>query len=352
METVTLIPIEVPVAHPPSLPRRTGFISKVVSYFIMMQLVFLIVYVIKFVTKNFFTAECDLAARYGPKSWVLITGCGSGQGRRFAIEFAKRRFNLILAGRESTKTTEAYIKQKYPAVQVKTIITNFSNAHQPDYFRAFEDVLDNLPGELSILVNNVGNRVAWKPYHTMPPHLIQESIVCGTIVQSRLTQIAIQRFLRRQSAFKSLVVNVTANCMYSNLWFGEQSYISLPYLSVYESANAFGFYHSNSIEKEYKGLVDVLNVTPGAVVTENTSMLTQTPFAIDSKQFVANVFKLMGNYTGPQFAHWGHELSAVLCNLMPRGMRDAILHDTAEKITGSFMANYDNQSAETTTLSQ
>jgi short-subunit dehydrogenase len=337
METVTLIPLD--AALLPARPRQT-VVSKLVTYFILAQLFFLIAYVVKFVTKNFLTAECDLAARYGPKSWVLITGCGSGQGRRFAIEFAKRRFNLILTGRESIKTTEAYIKQKYPHVQVRTVITNFANAHQPDYFRAFEDVLDAIPGELSILVNNVGNRVAWKPYHDMPPQLIQDSIVCGTIVQSRLTQIAIQRFLRRTSPFKSLVVNVTANCMYSNLWFGEQSYISLPYLSVYESANAFGFYHSNSIEKEYKGLVDVLNVTPGAVVTENTSMLTKTPFAVDSKQFVANVFKLMGNYTGPQFAHWGHELSAVLCNLMPRGMRDAILQDTADKITHSFMGNY------------
>lgn len=340
METITVVELaEVPRPRP-----RSNLVSKVVSYFIMIQLAFLIVYVIKFVTKNFLTAECDLAARYGRKSWVLITGCGSGQGRRFAIEFAKRRFNLVLAGRESTRATEALIKQKYPTVQVRTIITNFGDAHQPDYFDQFEEVLNSLPGELSILVNNVGNRVAWKPYHDMPPHLIHESIVCGTIVQSRLTQIAIQRFLKRPSGLKSLVVNVTANCMYSNLWFGEQSYISLPYLSVYESANAFGFYHSNSIQKEYEGLVDVLNITPGAVVTENTSMLNKTPFAVDSKQFVRNVFKLMGNYTGPQFAHWGHELSAVLCNLMPQGLRDAILQDTAEKITGSFMANYSSPS--------
>jgi hypothetical protein len=171
----------------------------------------------------------------------------------------------------------------------------------------------------------------------MPPHLIHNSIVCGTIVQSRLTQLALQHFLLRPTMYRSLIINVTANCYYSNFWFGKSNHISLPYLSVYEAANAFGFYHSNSIEKEYGDVVDVLNIMPGAVVTENTQMLEKTPFRIDAKTYVANVFKLMGNYRGPQFAHWGHEFSSILCNLLPATVRDAILHDTAVTITDAYM---------------
>ena len=52
------------------------------------------------------------------------------------------------------------INIKYPNVQVKTIITDFSHAYKKNYFKIFEKTINELPGELSILVNNVGYRVA------------------------------------------------------------------------------------------------------------------------------------------------------------------------------------------------
>lgn len=308
--------------------------------FVLVQLACVVSYTGKFCVQHVLTKERDLRALYGDSAWVLITGCGSGQGRRFAIEFAKRGFNLILTGRASVHRTHAYIEKKWPGVKVKTLILDFCKAAEPDFFQPIEDVLADIQksGEqLGILVNNVGHRVAWKPYHTMPPELILNSIVCGTIVQSRLTQIALRHFLLRPTMYRSLIINVTANCYYSNFWFGKSNHISLPYLSVYEAANAFGFYQSNSIEKEYGDVVDVLNIMPGAVVTENTQMLKKTPFNVGAKKYVKNVFKLMGNYTGPQFAHWGHELSSMLCNLLPSTVRDAILADTALTITEAYM---------------
>lgn len=318
-------------------------LATVVTLFLLIQIACVVTYASKFCAQHWLTAERDLVALYGPNSWVMVTGCGSGQGRRFAIEFAKRGFNLILTGRDSILKTEAHIAKKYPGVKLKTLVMDFCNATEPGFFQPVEDALAAIRKagqQLSVLVNNVGHRVAWKPYHTMPPELIHNSIVCGTIVQSRLTQLALQHFLLRPTMYRSLIVNVTANCYYSNFWIGKSNHISLPYLSVYEAANAFGFYHSNSIEKEYGDVVDVLNIMPGAVVTENTQMLQHTPFRIDAKQYVKNVFKLMGNFTGPQFAHWGHEFSSMLCNFLPAGVRDAILKDTAVTITDAYMQKH------------
>jgi short-subunit dehydrogenase len=315
-------------------------LTTLLTLFLFIQIACFLSYAGKFVTRNFLARERPLQCVYGPGTWALVTGCGSGQGKRFAIEFAKRGFHVILMGRQSIQKTAANIAKKYPDVKLQVLVGDFCDAYQPDFFNPVEQCLDSLREQgqhLSILVNNIGHRVAWKPYHTMPSHLIMNSITCGTIVQSRLTQIALRHFMLRPAQYKSLIVNITANCYYSNFWFGKDNYISLPYLSVYEAANAFGFYHSNSVEKEYKDVVDVLNVMPGAVVTENTTMLNHTPFRIDAKTYVKNVFKLMGNYTGPQFAHWGHELSSILCNLLPPVVKDAILEDTAVKITDAFM---------------
>jgi short-subunit dehydrogenase len=318
-------------------------LATLLTLFILIQIACLVTYTSKFVTQHWLTKERDLSALYGPHSWALITGCGSGQGRRFAIEFAKRGFNLVLTGRKSVLKTHAHIEKKYPLIKLKTLVLDFCKATEPGFFTPIAEAMQAIThsGEqLSVLVNNVGHRVAWKPYHTMPPDVMHNSIVCGTIVQSRLTQLALQHFLLRPTMYRSLIINVTANCYYSNFWIGKSNHICLPFLSVYEAANAFGFYHSNSIEKEYGDVVDVLNIMPGAVVTENTQMLRHTPFHIDAKKYVQNVFRLMGNYTGPQFAHWGHEFSSMLCNFLPLSIRDAILHATAVTITDAYMQQH------------
>ena len=323
-------------------------LENLVVLFLLIQIACAVSYVGKFCRKHFLTKERHLKALYGPNTWVLVTGCGSGQGKRFAIEFAKRHFNVILAGRASIRGTLAHIERKYPHVRTKCIELDFCHASQADFFQPFRDMFAELERDgqqLSVLVNNIGHRVAWKPYHTMPEVLIRNSIMCGTVVQSVLTQLALKHFMQRPTRYRSLIINVTANCYYSNFWFGKDNYISLPYLSVYEAANAFGFYHSNSIEKEYKELVDVMNLMPGAVVTENTQCLDSTPFRVDAKTYVQNVFKQMGQYTGPTFGHWGHELSAILCNLLPAKVRDGILEDTAVKLTSSFMNTYETKSA-------
>jgi hypothetical protein len=80
----------------------------------------------------------------------------------------------------------------------------------------------------------------------MPSHLINDTIATGTIVQIRLTQMVIPYFLDRKNKhnLKSSLVNITAQCLHPNFLFGitTSNEISVPYLSVYEASNAFGFY--------------------------------------------------------------------------------------------------------------
>lgn len=294
-----------------------GLVSRfIIIIILIIQFVLVLVYAFTFVKKNVFTQEKDLSALYGRNAWVLVTGCSSGQGKLIAIEFAKRNFNIILMGNKGIKDTEKIINTTAPHVKTICVVTNFCKAYKTNYFKKLEKILNTLPegGELAVLVNNIGHRTAWNPYHEMPVEKIKDTIVCGTIVQARLTQIAIQHFVKRQQ--KSCIINITAMCIYSNFWFGLTGEISVPYLSVYEAANAFGFYHSNSIQKEYENIIDVLNITPGAVLTENTrDMLNNVKFCVDEKVFVKNIFKLIGNYTGAQYAYWGHEISSIMSNV-------------------------------------
>jgi len=289
----------------------------------------IVLYTYNFLLKYFFTEEIDLTAKYGVNTWVLVTGCSSGQGKRFAIEFAKRGFNIILTGHKGIEKVETYIKSKH-SVKTLSIVTDFSDAYKEDYFKKFEECLESLPNRLSILVNNVGYRTGWNPYHEMPEKLIQDTITVGTLVQARMTHIALKHFNKHNQ--KSAIINITSQCIMPSIWPANNGYITVPYLSTYEAANAFGFFHSNSIQKEYGDKVDILNITPGAVITENTQFLRGSPFSIECKPFVRNIFKLLGNYTGPTCAYWGHEISGIFYNILSDSYKNYILKTIGMKI--------------------
>ena len=264
--------------------------------------------------------ERDLQQRYGAGSYAMITGASSGQGKQLALGLAKRGFNLVLIGSARTLDTITEIKRHYPECQIQHIQRDFSKSlTDPDWWPEIENCFRVL--DISILVNNVGQRSSSNPSHKQDDGQLRASLITGTYPQIRLTQLACQHMSQRPS--NSCIIFNTAQCIHPTV--GLAAYItgeiSVPYLSVYEAANAFGFYHDNSIITEYGAsnpAIDMLNIMPGAVITENTGYLANTPFAVPASQFCSNIFRLMGgNWRGATCAYWGHELSVLLIGLAP-----------------------------------
>ena len=310
--------------------------------------------------KYFLLKELDLLERYNASdsstgtdagSWVVITGASSGQGYDMALAFAKRGFNILMIGSKRTDETQVRINMEYPEVKTKVIHKDFRQAFQDDFFSDIQVAFDEIGTDLAILINNVGHRVGWNPYHEMDSGYIRDVIATGTMVQTRLTHMAIPFFLLRKekdNGRKSALINITAQCMHPNFLFGitMSNEISVPFLSVYEAANAFGFYQGNSIYKEYKDQFDILNITPGAVITENTGCLTNTLFNVKSSTFVNQIIKMLGNVQGHSCGYWGHGLSNYLINFMPI-LKDGMLKKVGETIAKDFMTKVQN-SQETT----
>ena len=61
------------------------------------------------------------------------------------------------------------------------------------------------------------------------------------------------------------------------LGIGVNNEISVPYLSVYEGANAFGFYQGNSIYKEYKNDFDGTNNFGEQLAEDTYFYILKTP---------------------------------------------------------------------------
>lgn len=294
--------------------------------------------------KYFLLEEVNLLERYGGTgSWVVITGASSGQGYDMAQAFAKRGFNLLMIGSKRTDAAADQIRATNPDIKIKVLQKDFRQAFQDDFFVSIAEAFEELGDDLAILVNNVGHRVGWNPFHEMKADYIRDVIATGTMVQSRLTHMAIPYFIKRKEREStSALINITAQCMHPNFLFGLtlSNEISVPYLSIYEAANAFGFYQGNSIYKEYQGQFDILNITPGAVITKNTTCLTDTLFNVSSEKFVAQIMKMIGNVQGQSCAYWGHALSNYLINLMPQ-LKDNMLRKVGLTIADDFMAKVD-----------
>jgi len=305
------------------------------------QIILVFATLTKGIYKYFFMKEMDILKRYGEGSWVVITGASSGQGYELALAFAERGFNLLLIGSKRTNKTINYINTEFPLVKTKVIYKDFREAFKEDFFTNIQDAFNEIGENLAILINNVGHCVGWNPYHEMDASYIRDVIATGTIVQSRLTHMVIPFFLKRKTADahkKSALINITSQCMHPNFLFGVTmtNEISVPYLSVYEGANAFGFFQGNSIFKEYEDQFDIVNITPGAVVTENTNCLKNTIFSVSSKKYVRCILKMIGNVNGHTCAYWGHAFSNYIINFMPI-MKDRLLKKVGKTISEDFM---------------
>lgn len=294
-----------------------------------------------FVGQYMLTNELNLFERYKPvttskKPWVMITGCSSGMGERFAHEFAARGFNLLLIGSIKTKEVIKEIKRVYPTTSVIFLKKDFSKSFEPNFFDNIQEKVDKLGDRWSVLINNVGYRTASLDYRDMDIEEMKKTISVGTLVQCKLTQMALQKFSTRMH--HTAIVSITAQNSICTDLFAYDNDLTVPHLACYEASNVYGYCHAKSVYAEIKDvfpLIDYLIITPGAVKTKNTEdVLKDTLFAVDVEVYIKNILKLMGNYQGPRCAYWGHSLSPALLNIAPFVSKETIV-----KKVGSDFAN-------------
>ena len=320
-------------------------IIKIILLLFFIEITILIYNLLYGIHKYFLLNEINLYDNYKTISksnpYVVITGASSGQGKYFALEFAKRNFNLLLIGSKNTYNIKNIIKKLYPKCKIKVLYKDFANAIKSDFYDDIQKKFDKLDINISIFINNVAYRVGWIGYENLSNDNIIDTISVKPISYSILTKMIIPIFKKRKEhGLKSCLINISAQCMYNTHFLGNlfSPDISVPYLNVYEASNAYTFYFTNSIYKEYKNDFDILNITPGAVITQNTPYLKNTIFAIKDEKYVSNIMKLIGNVTGVTCGYWGHAISPYLINIFPF-IKHSILEKVGKNIAQDFMNN-------------
>ena len=328
--------------------RLVKTVLALVLIIVVIQAIIVLYQAVYGVYKYCFMHELNLLERYGKNTYVVITGAGSGQGKLYALNFAKRGFHLILMGSERCFTTQQEIARLYPASAVRVIVVDFGKGEET--LMAIEHLfhlmsVDQL--DVSVLVNNVGRRTASRPSHHLSDLNVVQTINAGTLPQVMLTNRFITYFDSRRDY--SAIIFVTAQCVHPNfgLGIGLDNMISVPYLSVYEATNTFGCFHAHNTIEEYHNSpdcsqdnrIDMLNVMPGGTITENTEpFMKQVPFSVPQEELVNNVFKMLGQVNGTTSAHWKHALALYLVNVIPWKKRE-YLEKTGNLIAKHYMKN-------------
>ena len=185
--------------------------------------------------KNFLRASFDLQRRYGPSSYVFISGGLNSFGKAFAEEFSKKGFNILIFSLEISSENAAFCDELKTRYKVDVLILN-----------SFES-LENY--DVSVLVNNSAEFSKYCKFTE-----ISENRVNKYLDDKILTKIPLIRdFLRKFSlrSKKSAIITVSS--------FSSQ--IPLASFSIDSASNAFLDVFSRSLAYENEN-IDIISLKP------------------------------------------------------------------------------------------
>ena len=187
------------------------------------------------------------------KEWVIITGASSGIGKALALEFAGKKFNVFLTGRDrgELKKVAAECKNKF---HVDTKIFKADLSDDRDVRRLISAL--NIPArQYGILVNNAGFGV--------------QGNFASTSIEQELNLIHVQINATLQLT-KAILPSMIARRRGRILNIGSiYSFFPVPLQSVYGASKAFLLSFSSSLRNELAGKsVSVTLFCPGITRTK------------------------------------------------------------------------------------
>lgn len=231
-----------------------------------------------FVLKHFTGPKVNLNKLCGPgksarDSWAIVTGSSDGIGKGYALELAKRGFNVYLISRTEQKLNQVAdeIKSKY-SVETRVLAVDFMAADDSTYQR----IADSINGlSVVVLVNNVGINYEFPQRYLEATEKLDDAIIRVNITATnKLTRIVLPQMVDRKGG---AIINLSSMA----------GRVPTPLLTVYSATKAYIDYFSKGLAQEYKkyGIL-VQSVTPGMVVS-NMSKIRRTSLMVSSPAHIA-----------------------------------------------------------------
>jgi len=229
-----------------------------------LTVIFLVVYSLYILVWKRLLRPATSMKRFGLTSrgsaWAVVTGASDGIGRVFALELAKRGFNIMLISRTLSKiqAVAEEIETKYK-VKTKGIAVDFASQDK-SFYKEIDDVVSRT-GPIGILVNNVGINYAFPAKLLDQTQQMDNQIVDVNINSlNTMTRLVLPEMLKNKAGG---IINLSS--------FAGR--VPSPMLATYSGTKAYIDFFSNSLAAEYADQgICVMSIAPG-LVTSNMSQI-------------------------------------------------------------------------------
>jgi 17beta-estradiol 17-dehydrogenase / very-long-chain 3-oxoacyl-CoA reductase len=187
------------------------------------------------------------------KTWALVTGASDGIGKAFVYELAAQGFNVVLMARNPKKleAVVADVQKKRPGASFRTLVADGAISRTSSELAAVVsdlvngDVMSQLPGPLTILVNNIGGNGSLRreliPFVEMTATDVDVVTDLNVRFGMHMTVALLPRLLQNQP---SLVLNTGSIA----------GLMPIPYLVPYVGSKAYLRYATATIANEMRML--------------------------------------------------------------------------------------------------
>lgn len=240
--------------------------------------------VFRIVQELYLFKELDLAERYGRGSFAVVTGSTDGIGLEFAVQLAKRGFNIVMVARNAQKMAEKeqLIKAASPGVQVIKVEFDFKQSACVEKLEAIVEMLRDV--DVSVVVNNVGIGTNNTPVLDLDMQYALDMIVVNCVPQTIFDRLFIPKLKARNH--RSAVIDLSS--VASNIFFpGKEIYSATKYYN--RSFNAAIAIKADTDK------IDFLTVKPGFVTTPLTSNRPTDWITCNTAECVNGALKALGH---------------------------------------------------------
>ncbi|KAH7826861.1 very-long-chain 3-oxoacyl-CoA reductase [Monocercomonoides exilis] len=239
--------------------------------------------------------------------WAIVTGGGSGVGRGFAEQLARRGFNIILLGRSRISMSECQesIRSRSPNVDVVMEEIDFSRPVH-EWAQRVEAIISNK--DISILVNNVGiNTEIPVVYSEHDLAHVQDMIQVNCLAASAMTKIVLP--LMKQNGKGGIIF--LSSCT------GE---FASPMMAVYSGTKAYIRRFGEALSEEVKSShIDVLVLHPYYVLSKMSGFRKPSLLVCTPTVFATCALRYLGRKVVVQ-PYFPHLCLDVLFSLVPLGL--------------------------------